>query len=262
MSAVPAMQRFARDHQGDLVDACCAERRVDYFCLECRDKVRLRSGLYRQKHYYHLPGHSECRQSGKSLVHLRLQEWLLEQLPLDEAAMEAPMPAIGRIADLHWRTKNIVFEIQCSPISGEEIKARTRDYRSLGLTVVWILHDATFNQQRVSSAELALESPFYFTNRNAAERGLIYDQWDLWENGWRHHRSEKHPVDLTRPREGRGDLPQALVERRPWDLYFSGDLVDRHLSGHYAAPNRPNLLRLFLRPYTAWLQLMLEKLSN
>src|SRR5437879_13025188 len=95
----------------------------DYLCPECQRVVRLRGGNLRQKHFYHHHKGS-CRQGNKSLTHLALQWHLIDLLPKGEALMERAFPEIGRITDVCWEKRKIVFEIQCSPITEEKAKRR------------------------------------------------------------------------------------------------------------------------------------------
>ncbi|MGE5196370.1 MAG: competence protein CoiA, partial [Anaerolineae bacterium] len=104
----------------------------DYRCPECAGIVRARHGPHRRPHFYHMHLSKFCRQRQKSEEHIQTQLFLKKCLPQEEAALEKIYPAIGRIADVAWEREKLVFEIQCSPISAEEVKSRTTDYRSLG----------------------------------------------------------------------------------------------------------------------------------
>lgn len=150
--------------------------------------------------------------------------------------MERPFPQIGRIADVAHLESNTVFEIQFSPMSIEEAKSRCRDYESLGLQVVWVLHDQTYNQKRITPTERFLRTKCcYYSNMDSRGKGLIYDQYDQTKGKRRRGKSGPLPVDLSTLKP----LPQArwplqLRQRAlSWPLYCDGDLIDLHLNGKF-----------------------------
>ncbi len=246
------------------VPASLAQRGMNYHCPECSALLRLRAGLHRQLHFYHFSKNSSCFQSGKTLSHLQTQLYIQKNLPPNQSELEVPFPAIGRIADVVWFEKNLVFEVQCSPISQEEVERRNRDYESLGYRVVWILHDSRFNQQALSSAENhLLGRDMYFTSINRGQGG-IYDQFSLVLDARRLFRGVKLPIDLSHPYYAEEipfdpKWPKELQRRAKAKLLgFQGDLLDRLRSGgdyltmkllenHYAKP------RSLLRKIRAWL---------
>ena len=88
-----------------------------------------------------------------SSSHLAIQKVLSKSLP--GSRLEHRFPSIGRVADVVYFPKKIIFEVQCSPISLKEVQKRNRDYLSLGFTVIWILHDRHYNKKTLSLAERA-----------------------------------------------------------------------------------------------------------
>ena len=141
----------------------------------------------------------QCRQNGKSLAHLQAQRRLEELLGADQCRLEVKFGPINRIADVVWEPKKIIFEVQCSPISAEEVNARNRDYKGMGYEVIWLLHDSQFNRQRVSAAEMSLRhSCHYFTNMNAEGAGYFYDQFDVVVDGLRRAKFSPLQVDLSK----------------------------------------------------------------
>ncbi|MBS0622365.1 MAG: hypothetical protein JSR80_05360 [Verrucomicrobia bacterium] len=164
------MQIFGQTTSGEVIHVDQADRKCEYFCPSCRAPLRLRAGTVRCRHFYH-PRTRHCK--GKSLPHQQTQAHLLSRLT--NARVEHPFPQIGRIADVYW--ENFVFEVQCSPISADEVQKRNEDYAKLGLRVVWILHDRRFNRLKVTPAELFLaDQPHHFTNIDKEGKGEIYDQ--------------------------------------------------------------------------------------
>lgn len=230
------MQLFATDENNCLISARQARKHQDYHCLECRGIVRRRGGVHRTLHFFHLNSSATCRQNGKSMTHLQAQHHIRAVLPPEECQLEKHFPSIERIADAVWEAKKIIFEIQCSPISAEEVLQRNSDYGTLGYQVIWILHENQFNQWKQSSAEMALvSSPHYYTNIDEEGSGFIYDQLILFWNGLRKLRLEKHPIDISSPSamQKKDSLvcPKVILERlQTWPLYFDGDLCKVALS--------------------------------
>lgn len=230
------MQLCALDKDDALVFAQKAAKHRDYRCLECRQVVRLRRGIYRQPHYYHVQPNRICRSHGKGMPHLMQQYCLAQQLPCGEAEMECRFDAIGRIADVAWHPKRLVYEIQCSAMTAEEVSARNADYASIGYQVIWILHDSRYNQRRLSPLEDALcSSPHYFTNMDSEGNGMVYDQFAIIDRGVRRNRLPALPVDLSLPRYDKGlknRLPHPVNKRAAqWSLGFYGDTVQRLKEG-------------------------------
>lgn len=224
------MQLCARNEKDLIIFAHQAEKQRNFFCLECRGVVRLRGGMHRQPHFYHLKPSASCRQSGKSMEHLQVQCYLKELFG-NACVLEHPFPQIRRIADCACPAGGLVFEVQCSPITQEEVAARNADYAAAGYRVIWVLHDRQFNRHRLSAAELWLRGhPHYFTNIDADGAGHIYDQVDRAQAGFRKVLLKSAQVDL---RQMYGcveySLAALLAQRnKDWQLGFQGDWV--HLS--------------------------------
>ncbi len=286
------MQLFAFNKKNHLISATQAERKVNYFCRECGHLVRLRGGIHTQLHFYHLSSTSSCRLSQKSIIHIQIQNYLQSLLPLEEAVLERQFTEIGRIADLVWEPQKLVFEIQCSPISKEEVESRNNDYKSLGYKVIWIFHENRFNRWKASAAEIFLRnSPHYYTNIDRRGKGCIYDQIDVINGGIRRTFRRLMDVKLNHPRERKLAkitdfplIPEILLNRlASWPLYFSDDLIDLWLrkdtldgefllqvyqyeKSIYKNAMHPFLAYLkmgfqwiVLRPYKLFFQMILEK---
>lgn len=127
-------------------------------------------------------------------IHLKLQKELHRRLSGSE--IEKAFPEKGRIADLFWR--DIVFEIQCSPITLEEVQKRIADYRALGYQVVWLLDDRRYNQRRYTHAELFLrtKSCCYFF-RAVGSGWVLYDQEEWCEGRLRLRKNSPEPISLA-----------------------------------------------------------------
>lgn len=199
------MQLFALNESNELVSPLKAIRQKDYTCPECRSRVRVRSGTYRTPHFFHLDEDRECRQNGKSLPHLQTQFRLQQLLP--QIKLERPFPSISRIADAAWEEEKIVFEVQCSPITAEELKARNRDYASVGWTAIWIFHEDRYNKRRLTAAEWAVrQQAHYFTDIDDEGAGNFYAHFAEFFQGTRKRTLARKVVSLTTPTRTRQRL--------------------------------------------------------
>jgi len=285
------MQLYALDKNYLHVFAKNASKHQNYTCLECQSTVRLRGGMHRQNHFYHLDLKRSCRQNGKSMQHLHVQLFLQRELLEKNCTVEKRFDEIKRVADLFWHPFNIVFEVQCSPISLEEVKARESDYATLGIQVIWILHERQFNQSRFSAVQQHLQYlPRYFTNMDSEGNGMIYDQFQIYHKGRKLLASRPFPIDVTslfsvrHPIPHKMDLPESFIKKIiSSKIYFKGDLIDYCYSERFSKDFfakafqilkqiKPPLLTPFqkllyffktfgLRPYKLFLRILLEKAS-
>lgn len=225
------MQIYALDEQQQVTDALKAKRHKNYFCPSCQQIVRLRKGLQKQAHFFHLSPNLHCSQSGKSLTHLAVQKHIASLIG-EESRMETIFPSIQRIADVSWKQKRLIFEVQYSWISQKELEERNRDYSSIGYQVIWILHDKRFNQHLFTAAEKYLvDHPHYFTNINAKGQGMIYDQFSMETRGKRVCRGTKVPVQIQYTESlptTKGPTSKSLFlsnRINTWPTHCKGDLV-------------------------------------
>lgn len=282
------MPRYALDDSNTLVIAKQAVRGRNYRCRECKGTVRLRSSGSRQPHFFHLAFDRRCGSSGKGLIHLLVQEAIAERLPKGEAVLEQPFPQVNRIADVCWPTHKLIFEVQCSGITGEEILARNSDYRSQGYTVVWILHTDRYGSLKTTEAERVLQGhTHYYTDINADGTGSIFDSAQATADGIRWTGSTRLHVDLSHPIAGtliphQGIRAPVLTRRRMafGGICFAGDLLDRiavkndeeivaeqRAVERRARRSKKGRLRKFLdamilRPYRIVLYILLERASR
>lgn len=247
------MQIYALNPDDSLIFAKHAVKHVDYKCIECKETVRLRSGSHRQAHFYHSRPNGACRLHAKGLPHLMLQYHLKDVLPEGDVDLECRFETISRVADVAWHSRKIIFEIQCSPISPEEILERNHSYAKAGYQVIWILHDARYNRYRLSAAEHALaDQPHYYSNMNSEGEGIIYDQLAIIKHGRRHIRFDPMPVDpalpvkysiLSEKKQFHKSLPPPLRLRTTgWAIALAGDTIFRFME--YMNSPSQNDLRL------------------
>ena len=239
------MQIYAYDKNGDEVISHFAETKTTYFCPECHHPVRLRSGPFLRPHFFHLKNQAPCRLREKGETHLQIQDKLLQLLPKNEAFLERRLPSINRIADVVWETQKLIFEVQVSFISAEEVLARISAYRSQGYEVVWILHKRRFLNYRVTAAELALQThTHYFTDITEHGHGVFFDQFSYILGGVRGASLFLRPVDLSKPQQATPspNLPPRLLKMRaPWTVSFAGDLLN---SSHFSPRHLEKALAL------------------
>jgi hypothetical protein len=219
-NGLTSMQIFALEKNA-LIPAASAEKRKNYTCPQCQQLLRLKSGPKITPHFYHL-SKSLCEREQKGLIHLKLQLYL-QKLLGPSATLEEPYPSIGRIADV--ASGLCIYEIQYSPMTLTEAKARCRDYESLGKTLIWILHEDTFRKKSPSPAEQFLRTQTcYYTNMDKDGDGIIYDWLPAFG---------KRPVNLKAQKPlPKKDWPRALQMRsQTWNHYHEGDFFSLALQG-------------------------------
>jgi len=247
------MQVHAFDKK-ELISAINALRGKNYTCPECLSAVRVRGGACKSHHFFHLKSNRLCRQSQKGVIHLKLQQRI--QSFFEDAEMEMAFPSIGRIADVACPFSKIIYEIQYSPMSAEEAKSRIEDYAKLDYTVIWILHDHTYNKLRKTPLEQFLRPfPHYYANVNEKGEGHIYDQPDRKLPPSFVNLKERHPLRQFH-------FPQELENRaRTWPFHHKGDQLDQALSGSLPQ-QRESFLATLKKFYLGLLHISLERNSR
>jgi competence protein CoiA len=247
------MQLYGLDQSGPIL-AEEASRGKNYLCPECLAPIRVRGGPHRQHHFFHIRSNIQCTQHQKSLPHIQAQLALKNCLP--EAGLEKPFPTIGRIADVAWEEKKMIFEIQCSPISLEEVQNRNRDYASLGWKVIWILHDNRYNKRKLTPVEIFLrQNGCYFTDIDSSGNGIFYDQFEVLNRFFRAFRGPKLSVN---PATFTGSLADRLSKLSPSDPSLLRMQALEERFGAQPPPKTSHVKRF----YNALFRLMLEKLCN
>jgi competence protein CoiA len=116
-------------------------------CPDCREPLFVKHGSVIVRHFSHYP-ESDCLSSGESVEHLIAKRTIAERLEqrrpntiitLEEAITVNDVKR-KRVADVMVTFPNgtkEAHEIQLSPISVDDLKARTRDYESIGIEVFW-----------------------------------------------------------------------------------------------------------------------------
>lgn len=242
------MQIWGLDHNGKMVLAEQAYKGKNYRCPECQSLIRKRSPRGKRPHFFHLYKTHRCILKQKSYSHVAIQLAIYSCLPKGQAHMEYRMKNIGRIADVIWLEKGLVFEVQCSKISLQEIQRRRFDYASIGFTIVWILQDKVFNRRYFSSSEMTLrEELAYYTNIGSRPYGYFYDQFEVCYGKKRLYKTKPHIINLSSWQKNtlsKEVLPQCLrAKGSTIPGFFSGDLIDLTAK----RPNKGRFLDLLQR---------------
>ncbi|QNN75104.1 hypothetical protein H9L19_06950 [Weissella diestrammenae] len=134
----------AVDVTGNTILARDAQKKQNYFCPACRQRVCLRLGQIRVQHFSHVQIMT-CRamSEGESVEHLfgKLQLHTYFVSLGYQVTLEKFLPAIQQRPDLVVESQGrcFIIEFQCAPISFETIKKRNTGYARIGLQVFWIL---------------------------------------------------------------------------------------------------------------------------
>lgn len=135
---------LAKDEKQQLILAKEASKNDIHFCPDCNNKLILKQGNKLTAHFSHYkkcdnPTFSER----ETIEHVSGKLWLFEQCLRHhlQATLEAYLPNIQQRPDILVRYKEQLFalEFQCSRISLECIKHRTKGYQDNGIQVIWIV---------------------------------------------------------------------------------------------------------------------------
>lgn len=119
---------------------------------------------------------------------------------IPDIKLELPFPSIERIADAAWDKEKVVFEIQCSPMTAEELRARNRDYASLGWKTIWIFHETRYNKRRITAAEGSVwKRAHYYTNIDQTGNGDFFTHLAVSHQGKREKTILRRKVEFHRP---------------------------------------------------------------
>jgi competence protein CoiA len=243
--------KFAFNAKRLIIPISRAEKNVFYTCVECGKKLIPKLNA-QSPHFAHAQ-EGVCRQTGTSLTHTQTQRYLQALFPCGTCFLEYPFPKLGRIADVYCPKRKFVFEIQCSPISIEEVEKRNGDYGSLGLQVIWILHTGRYNPKRFGNLQKAIQHiPHYYSCIDENQKGFIFDLHPITKKALRVDFSalprrprffyiEKHPLETLRTKK--------------WKVSFRGDLLWR--LDHNQIPELPSPR---VNPYPSLVRRVLKKL--
>lgn len=114
-----------------------------YHCPGCGQEVVLKQGRRVIHHFAHKPPVSCSWAAGETLLHLRAKEAFYAFFKAKEIPVEIELPLASKRlrADVHVTGKNgkpIVFELQHSSITPDEIEKRSSLYFQQGITLIWL----------------------------------------------------------------------------------------------------------------------------
>ena len=168
---------IAKNQEGNLVSALetSLQRKEPYSCPGCQGVVLLRRGQVMCPHFAH-KSLQDCQffSENESAQHLSLKAALYKSLVNhgEKVSIEKVLSEMGQIADL-FVGDSLALEVQCSRLSQQRLRERTRAYHQAGYEVRWLLGEELWLNGRLTD----LQRDFlYFT----AKIGF-----HLWELDWK-----------------------------------------------------------------------------
>ena len=168
---------IAKNPEGKLVSALETElnREETYCCPGCQGRVLLRQGQVMCPHFAH-KSLQDCQffSENESAQHLSLKAALYKSFVNhgEKVRIEKVLSEMGQIADL-FVGDSLALEVQCSRLSQQRLRERTRAYHQAGYEVRWLLGEDLWLGRRLTD----LQRDFlYFT----AKIGF-----HLWELDWK-----------------------------------------------------------------------------
>ncbi|MBZ6014744.1 competence protein [Leuconostoc gelidum subsp. gelidum] len=134
---------IALNDNQEYVKAADAIKNQQFVCPGCKEKVILKSGDIKQKHFAHY-AKSTCEtfSENETTQHLAGKLQLAIYLQhFGDIKIEAVIPEINQRPDLLMQRghRQIAIEYQCSPISQKKLDQRNAGYKSQNIHVIWIL---------------------------------------------------------------------------------------------------------------------------
>ncbi|MCW6682117.1 hypothetical protein NHG29_04425 [Aerococcaceae bacterium NML160702] len=125
---------------------------LQFFCPECRQRVYLkcsRRGKYYFAHKQACRSQPIRRDYAETQRHKQAKDVIVSACQHRglQAFSEYYWEEIQQTADIYVPSARLVIEFQHSPISSSELRARTLNYRRLGLTVIWLMDAESFRSQ-------------------------------------------------------------------------------------------------------------------
>lgn len=153
----------------NLIENPDVSRESDFVCPSCGGSLVLKRGKKLRPHFAHR-SRRDCQFAweNESEDHLAAKAGLYRWGGMHHAMrVEQVYPSIEQIADLVLED-HLVLEVQCSPLSIERLKERTRAYRSLGLSQVWLLGPKLWIKDHLTNLQ----------------RGFLQFSWHLGFHSW------------------------------------------------------------------------------
>lgn len=118
-----------------------AFKKLKWFCPACHSPLVLKNGSVKQAHFAHRNlDICDAYSQNESEEHLNLKYQMAKwfQMREESCQVECYLPDLKQTPDLLVNQK-LAIEIQCSPLSIERFQERTKNYRSHGYQVIWLL---------------------------------------------------------------------------------------------------------------------------
>ncbi len=149
------MTLLALDKDDLLIENDHGIKKGEYYCQYCKESLFFKKGRTRISHFSHYPS-SECQMRKESYFHLiskyQLKKYLFEKLNMDVYTEKRILINNGfRIADIYIPFKNLIIEIQTSPITVQEWKNRERDYHRANYNTLWLFNYQIFFDKKVNT---------------------------------------------------------------------------------------------------------------
>ncbi|MDR1606051.1 MAG: competence protein CoiA [Streptococcaceae bacterium] len=142
-------------------------------CPACKSQVRLKNGRVKAPHFAHI-SLKACRHQAEneSYQHLALKTALYQWFAQTETVqIEHFLPALQQTPDL-LVNGTLAIEIQCSHLSIQRLRERTKAYQTHGYPVVWLMGKDLWLGSKLS----ALKQDLLYFSQNA---GFYYWELDL-----------------------------------------------------------------------------------
>ena len=142
-----------------------------FSCPVCCSKMILKQGSVMRPHFAHLRL-EDCHffSENESAEHLSLKACLYQSLSkTEDVEIEKILSSFGQVADL-MVNHSLALEVQCSRLSEQRLKERTKAYHDNGFQVLWLLGKNLWLKQRLTS----LQKQFLYFSQN-----MGFHCWEL-----------------------------------------------------------------------------------
>lgn len=112
-----------------------------WFCPKCHQRVELFASRRGKRYFKHVA--KQTSHKGESSTHQYLKEILTESFnKINEYAIsEQAFASVDRIADIYLPERQIIIEIQHTPISSKILRERTIAYQEMNFQTIWLMTD-------------------------------------------------------------------------------------------------------------------------
>lgn len=135
----------AINQSGERVEAHRALKNENYVCPYCKTEVILRKGVKVVPHFAHKYNIHRLCAKGETDQHYYVKYCIANQLKLSgyKVEIEPFCPEIKQYPDVLVNSKHVI-EVQFSRINYREIKARSKGFKQLHMSVIWIIEDCRY----------------------------------------------------------------------------------------------------------------------